>query len=56
MPKIATDISVKDLRPNQYVPIFFDQKRFIKDLATENPVSVFAMPSVPLKITLIIVF
>lgn len=41
MPKIATDISVKDLRPNQYVPIFFDQKRFIKDLATENPVSVF---------------
>lgn len=41
MPKIATDISVKDLRPNQYVPIFFDQKRFLKDLATENPVSVF---------------
>ena len=41
MPKIATDLSVKDLRPNQYVPIFFDQKRFIKDLATENPVSVF---------------
>ena len=41
MPKIATDMSVKDLRPNQYVPIFFDQKRFLKDLATENPVSVF---------------
>ena len=41
MPKIAIDISVKDLRPNQYVPIFFDQKRFLKDLATENPVSVF---------------
>lgn len=41
MSKIATDISVKDLRPNQHVPIFFDQKRFLKDLATENPVSVF---------------
>ena len=34
-------MSVYDLRPNQYVPIFFDQKRFLEDLHSQDPVSVF---------------
>ena len=32
---------VQHLRPNKYAPIFFDQKRFIEDLQTQNPITVF---------------
>ncbi len=34
-------MSVKNLQPNKHAPIFFDQKRFLEDLQSQNPVDVF---------------
>ena len=38
MPNIASD---QPLQPTNRAPIFFDQKRFIADLETKNPIKVF---------------
>ena len=38
MPSISTDQS---LQPTNRAPIFFDQKRFVNDLQSKNPINVF---------------
>ena len=38
MPNTSFD---QPLQPNSRAPIFFDQKRFIKDLNSRNPIQVF---------------
>ena len=38
MPSTCSD---QPLLPTNRAPIFFDQKRFVADLATENPIKVF---------------
>lgn len=38
---MLTNSSIKNLQPINHAPIFFDQKRFIQDLQTSDPRSVF---------------
>ena len=38
---MPSEISTKKLQANNRAPIFFDQKRFLEDLQSRNPISVF---------------
>ena len=38
---MPSEISIETLQPNTRAPIFFDQKRFLEDLQTRNPINVF---------------